>query len=140
MEYSEGNIEEKFPEEKLDGMSLKHGDAEDVINESSGVSELGFGNSEPQIVSGDVNHIECQIHEAESSLPSKGSDDKVTTTDNEAEESMTRKEATAITAESCDAYADDFVTNKQTPEKRLPNSVLPLLRYYHYESSESSSR
>ncbi|XP_030448297.1 uncharacterized protein LOC115671009 isoform X1 [Syzygium oleosum] len=139
MEYSEGNIEEKFPEEKLDGMSLKHGDAEDVINESSGVSELGFGNSEPQIVSGDVNHIECQIHEAESSLPSKGSDDKVTTTDNEAEESMTRKEATAITAESCDAYADDFVTNKQTPEKRLPNSVLPLLRYYHYESSESSS-
>ncbi|KAK3436182.1 hypothetical protein EUGRSUZ_C00822 [Eucalyptus grandis] len=139
MEYSEANVEEEYPEDKLDGMSLKHGVAEVVIDETSGVSELGFGNSEPQVVSGNINHIECQIHEAESSLPSKGSDDKVITADNEAEESMTRKEATAITAESCDAYTDDFVTNKQTPEKRLPNSVLPLLRYYHYESSESSS-
>lgn len=139
MEYSEANVEEEYPEDKLDGMLLKHGVAEVVIDETSGVSELGFGNSEPQVVSGNINHIECQIHEAESSLPSKGSDDKVITADNEAEESMTRKEATAITAESCDAYTDDFVTNKQTPEKRLPNSVLPLLRYYHYESSESSS-
>ncbi|XP_010047489.2 uncharacterized protein LOC104436426 isoform X2 [Eucalyptus grandis] len=139
MEYSEANVEEEYPEDKLDGMSLKHGVAEVVIDETSGVSELGFGNSEPQVVSGNINHIECQIHEAESSLLSKGSDDKVITADNEAEESMTRKEATAITAESCDAYTDDFVTNKQTPEKRLPNSVLPLLRYYHYESSESSS-
>ncbi|KAF8034034.1 hypothetical protein BT93_C0344 [Corymbia citriodora subsp. variegata] len=139
MEYSEDNVEEEYPEEKLDGISLKHGVAEVVISETSRISELGFGNSEPQILSGNINHIECQIHEAESSLPSKGSDDKVITTDNEAEESMTRKEATAITAESCDAYADDYVTNKQTTEKRLPNSVLPLLRYYHYESSESSS-
>ncbi|XP_048132945.1 uncharacterized protein LOC115740701 isoform X2 [Rhodamnia argentea] len=139
MEYSEGNKEEGYPEEKLDAMSLKHGDAEDMINETSGPSELGFGNSDPEIVSGNVNHIECRIHEAESSLPSKASDDKVITTENEAEETITRKEATAIAAESCDAYADDFVTNKQTPEKRLPSSVLPLLRYYHYESSESSS-
>ncbi|KAI3410839.1 uncharacterized protein J3R85_018350 [Psidium guajava] len=134
MEYSEANKEEGNPEEKLDGMSLKHGDAEDMITETSGASEFGFGNSEPEI-----NHIKCQIRGAESSLPSKASDDKVITTENEDEEPITRKEATAITAGSCDAYAEDFVTNKQTPEKRLPSSVLPLLRYYHYESSESSS-
>ncbi|XP_022749966.1 uncharacterized protein LOC111299181 isoform X5 [Durio zibethinus] len=30
------------------------------------------------------------------------------------------------------------IANKQAAERRLPNAVLPLLRYYQYESSESS--
>lgn len=41
-------------------------------------------------------------------------------------------------SEDCDAFIDDFATNKPQTERRLPNAVLPLLRY-QYESSESSS-
>ncbi|KAK8566774.1 hypothetical protein V6N13_002461 [Hibiscus sabdariffa] len=40
--------------------------------------------------------------------------------------------------EECDTDVDDFTTNKQTAERHLPNAVLPFLRYYQYESSESS--
>ncbi|XP_050217459.1 uncharacterized protein LOC126668297 isoform X3 [Mercurialis annua] len=38
----------------------------------------------------------------------------------------------------CGIDVDDL-SDKQTEEKRFPNAVLPLLRYHHYESSESSS-
>ncbi|XP_039071599.1 uncharacterized protein LOC120218778 isoform X2 [Hibiscus syriacus] len=40
--------------------------------------------------------------------------------------------------EDCDTDVDEFTTNKQTAERHLPNAVLPFLRYYQYESSESS--
>ncbi|KAL4269628.1 hypothetical protein GQ457_HM001880 [Hibiscus cannabinus] len=40
--------------------------------------------------------------------------------------------------EECDTDVDDFTANKQMAERHLPNAVLPFLRYYQYESSESS--
>ena len=43
-------------------------------------------------------------------------------------------------SEARDTYVDDFITKKQMVERRLPNAVLPLLRYQQYESSDSSSR
>lgn len=34
----------------------------------------------------------------------------------------------------------ESMTNNQSVERPLPSSVLPLLRYYQYESSDSSAR
>ncbi|KAM5547253.1 hypothetical protein ABKV19_001649 [Rosa sericea] len=48
-------------------------------------------------------------------------------------------ESCVANTEVCEVYADDFSTNKPAFERRLPNAVLPLLRYYQYESSDSSS-
>lgn len=39
-----------------------------------------------------------------------------------------------------DTLVDETTRNKQTTEKRLPETLLPLLRYHQYESSESSTR
>ncbi|TYI25237.1 hypothetical protein ES332_A05G036700v1 [Gossypium tomentosum] len=48
------------------------------------------------------------------------------------------KESGGADPEDCDIDVDDFTTNKQAAERHLPNAVLPFLRYYQYESSESS--
>ncbi|TYJ32456.1 hypothetical protein E1A91_A05G035800v1 [Gossypium mustelinum] len=48
------------------------------------------------------------------------------------------KESGGADPEDCDTDVDDFTTNKQAAERHLPNAVLPFLRYYQYESSESS--
>ncbi|TYH37474.1 hypothetical protein ES332_D12G043100v1 [Gossypium tomentosum] len=48
------------------------------------------------------------------------------------------KESSGANPEDCDTDVDDFTTNKQAAERHLPNAVLPFLRYYQYESSESS--
>lgn len=49
-------------------------------------------------------------------------------------------ESVTVHKENHDIDVDDFTSNKQAIDRRLPNAVLPLLRYYQYESSESSSR
>ncbi|XP_039024074.1 uncharacterized protein LOC120156878 isoform X1 [Hibiscus syriacus] len=49
-----------------------------------------------------------------------------------------KKESSGAFPEDCDTDVDDFTTNKQTAERHLTNAVLPFLRYYQYESSESS--
>ncbi|KAI4377474.1 hypothetical protein MLD38_015091 [Melastoma candidum] len=63
----------------------------------------------------------------------------VTQSHADSEQAITKHELTTTDPENGEVYADDFQPNEQPLEKRLPNAVLPLLWYYHYESSHSSS-
>ncbi|XP_058079304.1 uncharacterized protein LOC131227526 isoform X2 [Magnolia sinica] len=55
---------------------------------------------------------------------------------------LTNKSESGVTLQASnghDVSVDDATRNKQTIEKRLPETVLPLLRYHQSESSESST-
>lgn len=105
-----------------------------------GVVEFsGEGDSTPRRVTDDEGHLKHQ--RVDGDLLKKSSDNDVTLpVDHETQIVTARRESNASNTENGDAFVDEFVTNRQTLERRLPSAVLPLLRYYQYESSESSSR
>uniref|UniRef100_A0A1D1ZAK2 DENN domain-containing protein 5B n=1 Tax=Anthurium amnicola TaxID=1678845 RepID=A0A1D1ZAK2_9ARAE len=57
----------------------------------------------------------------------------------EVEGPVVKKEVAIATPNDCDASVDEMSRNKQTVDKLFPEAVLPLLRYYQHESSESGT-
>ncbi|XP_022999199.1 uncharacterized protein LOC111493653 isoform X2 [Cucurbita maxima] len=88
----------------------------------------------------DETHLEHQMHNGNFQCLKKGiSDDIVVTLDREPEVVTAKTESATVHKENHDIDVDDFTRNNQAIDRRLPNAVLPLLRYYQYESSDSSS-
>ncbi|XP_048334758.2 uncharacterized protein LOC107424124 [Ziziphus jujuba] len=114
--------------------------AEDMVNGTEEFSQLG--DSTHGRVTDDGSHLEHQLLDGDTHLVKKGiNSDDILPADhkNETQIVTARRESGTANAENCDVYVDEFVTNKQALERRFPNAVLPLLRHYQYESSESSS-
>ena len=82
-----------------------------------------------QMVNGDLHTFKERVN-----------DDNAVPSDPETDRKTVREESGPTNAEESDLYGDAFVTNKQSEDRRLPNAILPLLRYCQYESSESSCR
>ena len=134
-DYSrEDNLDENA-EESSDSVSLDDRAAEDMLNGSVGFSQ--FRDSEPATVTDVENHLDQQVPDKDIDMLKKGVNSPAVSTEPETPE---KRESSAENGETCDVYVDDIVMTKQAVERRLPNAVLPLLRYYQYESSESSSR
>ncbi|KAI4379567.1 hypothetical protein MLD38_005847 [Melastoma candidum] len=140
LEYSESrNRGEICPSEKSDGGSLKHCDADnDLLEEVSTSLELNQGRPSLETSNADGNHVESVKDKGESDSPQGRDRDSVAQNGAANEQVVVRDDLRATNPENC-IYADDSQTTKQSIDKRLPNAVLPLLRLYHYESSDSSS-
>lgn len=133
--------EESFDENTEETSDSDDRAAEDMVNDTVEFSQMG--DSTHGRVTDDGSHLEHQMLDGDMHLLKKGVDDDVILPvdhENETQIITARRESRTANTENCDVYVDDFVTNKQALERRFPNAVLPLLRYYQYESSESSSR
>lgn len=143
-----------FDQERLDRLTKGIGDLDCELSESDSdeaspvdVSHSydAFGSitnplvshlegSELVKVADEKNNLAQQTHDRHFDLNEYVSNDTLAF-DQEAD--VTKREPRSGNLEDCD---DDFTPHKQVAEKRLPSAVLPLLRYYQYESSESSGR
>lgn len=131
MESTENLSNEEDLVEDIGCMSLDQSVAEDVHE----------GKEEYFQRMGDENQVEHQMLDENYQCLKKGiSDDTVATLDPEPEVVTAKIESITVHKENHDIDVDDFTRNKQAVDRRFPNAVLPLLRYYQYESSESSSR
>ncbi|CAK7352474.1 unnamed protein product [Dovyalis caffra] len=139
LESSEGYCKEENLGDNLDGLSMNHRAAEDIPDGTTEISQSILRDSTPGGFADDKSHVEPQILEKHIQSSKKGAadDDDVVPIDSEKEMVSAQGESGRAKFEDCEV--DDFASNKQTQERRLPNAVLPLLRYYQYESSESSS-
>jgi hypothetical protein len=135
----EENFEENT-DENSGGVSPNHRVAEDMLNGTAETSELSLKESKPERVSDDGSHDECQMLDGDLCLLKKDVNDNGVPVDPDSKMVTVKRESSAANSEDCYINADDCLANKQVVEKRLPNAVLPLLRHYQYESSESSSR
>ncbi|XP_050217457.1 uncharacterized protein LOC126668297 isoform X1 [Mercurialis annua] len=111
--------------------------AEDMLdraaeNLQSNVRDTTFGDD-------NRSNMEFHIPDGHIHLLQKGINNNVIVpVDSETEVVSDKGESGAKNLVDCGIDVDDL-SDKQTEEKRFPNAVLPLLRYHHYESSESSS-
>lgn len=137
-DYSkEENLDENT-EETSDSTSRDERAGEDMLNGSVEFSQ--FKDSEPGTVTDNGSHLEFQMVDKDVDLLKRSINENVVLVEPKTPIVTAKRESGAADSEDCDVYANDIVLNKQAVEKRLPNAVLPLLRYYQYESSESSSR
>lgn len=128
-------------EENLDDMPLNHRDAEDMQNRSADISQSNLGKSTSGGVASGGSDVEHQMLEGDVHFLNKGANDNgITPIDTEPEMIKTKGESDGAELKDCHIGVDNCSTNKQAGERCLPNAVLPLLRYYQYESSESSPR
>ncbi|XP_022636172.1 uncharacterized protein LOC106762261 isoform X2 [Vigna radiata var. radiata] len=112
---------------------------EDRHDDSPTVSQSSLRNSSLEIIEGDSNYPKKEIVNVELHIFNDRVNDGNDVPCDLAKDKKTVNEESAPTnAEDCDLYGDAFVTNKQSEDRRLPNAILPLLRYCQYESSESS--
>ncbi|KAJ0031095.1 hypothetical protein Pint_13484 [Pistacia integerrima] len=126
-------------EENLDDMPLDQTAVEDMVNGTAEISELNVGVSTSGRITDGGSHLENQILEGDVDLLKKGvNDDAASPIDFEPKMIRTEGEPGGANLEDFHSDPDNFSTNKQAVERRLPNAVLPLLRYYQYESSDSS--
>ena len=134
------NVEGSYEEENSEGNVLVNDKlTEDKLDENPRISESCLRNSLPKDIEGDSNHPEKQmVNEDLHTLKEGGDDDNIVPVHPETNRKIVKEESGPTNAEDSNMYADALVTNKQPEEKRLPNAVLPLLRYSQYESSESS--
>ncbi|XVF48910.1 hypothetical protein PTKIN_Ptkin03bG0226000 [Pterospermum kingtungense] len=137
-----GDIDLEFSESysneaNADDSSTDQGALEDMQNTMTETSDLSSGGSKPGGTD-DGNSLEHQIIERDFDSNKFVNHDTVVPIDLETETFKSKKESAGASLEDCDTDVDDFTTNKLSAERRLPNAVLPLLRYYQYDSSESS--
>lgn len=141
LEYSEGFGNEEILGDNLDGISLNCRTPEDMMDGTAEISESDLTDSMPGGIADNGTHLEHQIIEGHVQLLKKDVDDSVVIPiDSGTEVASDKVDSGGANLEDCDTDVDDFASNKQAGERRLPNAVRPLLRYYQYESSESSSR
>ncbi|KAK9988825.1 hypothetical protein SO802_029064 [Lithocarpus litseifolius] len=134
------SLEDCREEENSDDAIQNHRVAEDILHGTAEISELSLRESKLERVTDDANHEEHEMLEGDFCLLKKGVNDNVVVPiDLDSEMVLAKRESSTVNPEDCDIYVDDCSANKQVVERRLPNAVLPLLWYYQYESSESSS-
>ncbi|OVA06839.1 DENN domain [Macleaya cordata] len=134
LDSPEGYSKEEDSQEKSESISPNHDSAENVVNGPNTSSEISTEGSTHR--GDDKNHVAHQMLEGEFDILREGNGSNVVLPNNSETEKQTPKR------ESRDAHdinLDDLSVKKLTFEKSLPDSVLPLLRYHQYESSESSS-
>ncbi|TYI49536.1 hypothetical protein E1A91_D12G042100v1 [Gossypium mustelinum] len=156
-----GVLNSIFDEERLERLTKSIGDMDlelsesysneanidDVLTDQVALEDMRNTMTEPsEISSGDSklggnddgNGLEHQMLESDFDSNKAVNHDTVVPVDLETESFKRGKESSGANPEDCDTDVDDFTTNKQAAERHLPNAVLPFLRYYQYESSESS--
>lgn len=155
-----GVLNSIFTEERLERLTKNIGDLdmespmwhgkEENLEEKSGnmlngtveTSESSTSDSILEKVIDDGGNLEYLVLERDSFMSKKGvADNAVVLIDPETKKIPAKGESVVVMQmpEACDTYVEDVETNKQSAPRRLPNAVLPLLRYPQYESSESSS-
>nr|KYP46856.1 DENN domain-containing protein 5B [Cajanus cajan] len=138
-----GVLNSIFMQERLERLTRSVGDLnleyiEDRHNENPRISQSSLRNSSPENIEDDSNNPEKQMLNEELHTFKEGVDDhNAVHIDPETDRKIV-KESVPTNVEDSDLYGDAFVTNKQSEDRRLPNAILPLLRYCQYESSESS--
>ncbi|CAI9100703.1 OLC1v1037862C3 [Oldenlandia corymbosa var. corymbosa] len=135
-----GCDKEDTSEEESGSTSLEDR-AQGMLNGVVETSQSSLSDSIPGRVIDDGSHLDHQLLEGDV-LTSKRSDDGAAEALVESDTGKCHAKTEPVVeliSEVCDASGDDFVINKPPAERRLPDAVLPLLRYQQYESSESSS-
>ncbi|KAL9314626.1 hypothetical protein ACSQ67_020078 [Phaseolus vulgaris] len=135
LEYVEGSCEEENFGEDSECM-LVNDRLEDRHDDSPTISQSSLRNSSPEIIEDDSNYPNKQIVNGELHIFNDRVNDEPC--DPENDRKTVNEESGPTNADDNDLYGDAFVTNKQSEDRRLPNAILPLLRYCQYESSESS--
>ncbi|XP_065849446.1 uncharacterized protein [Euphorbia lathyris] len=130
LEPLEANSKEENFEDNMDVTSPNYRAAEEMLD---GIVE---NLDSPGGVADNESHLEHQIPDGHVHM-SKESVDNNVPADSESGTVSDKGEQIGGNLEICEI--DDDLTSKQAEERRVPHAVLPLLRYYHYESSESSS-
>ena len=131
---------EEIPESKSKDVSVNNRLMEEHSDLSPSISQSNTRNSTPEGIEGGSNHLENQIVTGESqTYKERANDDADMLVDSETEGTTANEESPTNSVDN-DLYIDDFATNKQSEDRRVPNAILPLLRYCQYESSESSCR
>lgn len=139
LEFAENSYEEENSEGNSECVLVNDRLAEDKLDENPRTSESNLINSLPENIEGDGIHPDKQmINEELHTLKEEADDDKIVPIHPESDVKIAKEESGLTIAEDNNTYSDALVVNKQSEDRRLPNAVLPLLRYYQYESSESS--
>ncbi|KAJ1437132.1 uDENN domain [Sesbania bispinosa] len=137
LEFLEGNYEDENSEGNSVCVLVNDRLREDRLDENPRISQSNL--SLPENIESDSSHPEKHmINEKQHTFKDGVNDDSVEPIDSETERKTAKEESDSTNAEDSDLYGDGFVTNKQSEDRRLPNAILPLLRYSQYESSESS--
>jgi len=138
LEYVEGSCEEENFGEDSECMSVNDR-LEDRHDDSPTISQSSLRNSSPEIIEDDSPNkqiVNGELHIFNDRI----NDDNDVPCDPENDRKTVIEESGTAKADGSDLYGDAFLTNKQSEDRRLPNAILPLLRYCQYESSESSCR
>ncbi|KAB1209473.1 DENN domain-containing protein 5A [Morella rubra] len=136
-EYGKEERLEENIDENSDVVSLNHRAAEDLLKGTAEISELSLRKCKPGKSTANGSHEErngnfCLLKEGVNH-------NIVVPIDPDPERLTAKRESTSANSEDSDVNAYDCLATKQVGERRLPNAVLPLMRYCQYESSESSS-
>lgn len=131
-ESSDSYSKEEISEDTL----LNHGDEHHMHDATVDTVQLNLRDSASGRFTDAGNHVERQILDGDVYLMKKYVNDNVVTAV-DTEPAKNKGESDGASFEDCHTV-DSFSTNKRAVD--VPNVVLPLLRYYQYESSESSSR
>ncbi|KAK7303994.1 hypothetical protein RJT34_14962 [Clitoria ternatea] len=139
LEFDEGSYEE----DNLGGNSeCVLGNDSLTVERQDGnprISQSSLRSSSTEDIEGDNKNPEKELVDGElHTFKQRVNDDNVVPIDPETDRKSVKEESGPTNAEDSDLYGDAFVTNKQSEDRRLPNAILPLLRYCQYESSESS--
>lgn len=143
LDLPEGHGKEDNSPETSENILVKHNCAEDMLNGSMETSEISTEGSTPRKNAEDGNHVEHHMLEGDFDLLREGIRNGGVFPINSGTEILTSKGEPGVITRIFDVQGisgDEFTRNKQIAERRLPEAVLPLLRYYQYESSESSIR
>lgn len=141
LEYVEGSYEEENSEGNSECVLVNDRLTEDKLDKNPRTSQSNLRNSLPENIEGDNIHPEKQMVNEELRTVKEGADDEnIVPVHPETAGKIAKEESGLTIAEDSNMYGDALVANKQSEDRRLPNAVLPLLRHYQYESSESSCR
>lgn len=121
-------------EEKVDTLPLADG-APDAQNGPVEASDSSSSDSITGSMMNDISQFELQNLDQDS-YPKKEPNSSVVPLDPEIEKLASLEEHVV----AVDSSITDNLNANQFTERRLPNAVLPLLRYQQCESSESSPR
>ncbi|KAM7513046.1 hypothetical protein LguiB_011921 [Lonicera macranthoides] len=130
-----GVLNSIFTEERLERLTRNMGD----FDLESPIGHIKEENIEEQSGSFPVEHDTDDVLNATVEASGSSSSDNVAP---QTEEIPAKRESSVVSiliSEASDTYVGEIMTNKQPVQRRVPNAVLPLLRFQQYESSESSS-
>ncbi|KAK7291804.1 hypothetical protein RIF29_07241 [Crotalaria pallida] len=138
LEFVEDNYEEENSEGHSECVLVSDRPIEERFDGNPRNSQSCVGNSLPENIVGDA-HQESQTDTGElQSYNEKINSENVVPTDPETDRAIAKEESSPRISEDGDQYGNAFATKEQLEDRHLPNAILPLLRYSHYESSESS--